>query len=552
MKLNLPRYFRTVRHLRPGQVFGRLWRDLYHPRLVWRPTPVLRGVTDAWRPTCRRDPSMLAADCFRFLNATGSLRTAGDWDDPDRARLWRYHLHYFDDLNARGARARGEWHRALISRWVQENPPSVGTGWEPYPTSLRIVNWGKWALTCRGRGAVGLDERALGSLATQARWLRARLETHLLGNHLWANAKALTFAGVLFAGDEPESWLRAGLGLLERERDEQILPDGGHFERSPMYHAIVLEDVLDLINLSRAAPECFSPALVAKLSATAARMLRWLSVMTHPDGRIALFNDATIGAAPSGAELADYAQRLGVSVPSGDMAELEVLPDSGYVRLQNARAVLICDVAPVGPDYLPAHAHADTLSCELSLDGRRVVVNGGTSTYEPGTERQRQRSTSAHNTVEVDGRDSSEVWGAFRVARRARPFGVRWGTENGVSWLEGAHDGYARLPGRVTHRRRWVLEADGLSIEDRLEGRCRSARATLNLHPSVAAHVSGPGGATVLLDIPGGTGVRLSFEPPQGVSLDHGAWHPEFGLSAECLVVRALVLGGSLVTRVGW
>ena len=79
----------------------------------------------------------------------------------------------------------------------------------------------------------------------------------------------------------------------------------------------------------------------------------------------------------------------------------------------------LLDVAPVGPDYLPGHAHADTLSFELSLFGQRVLVNSGTSQYEAGPERSRQRGTAAHNTVIVDGHDSSEVWAGFRVARRA-------------------------------------------------------------------------------------------------------------------------------------
>ena len=550
--MNLLRYAHTVRHLRPGQVFGRLWRGLYHPRPTLREAPRLRNLARGWQLGCPRTASMVAPDTFCFLNATGQLRTARDWDDPDRGRLWRYHLHYFDDLNAANAEVREQWHRALIARWVRENGPGLGTAWEPYPTSLRIVNWCKWAMACRGRGGVGLDGSALASLATQARWLRKRLERHLLGNHLWANAKALAFAGAVFTGEEPTAWLHAGFGLLERELDEQILSDGGHFERSPMYHAIVLEDLLDLINLSYSTPECFAAALVGRFGAAASRMLRWLQVMTHPDGRIALFNDAAFGVAPAVEDLAAYARRLAVSAPAGALGALEVLPDSGYVRMQNERAVLICDVAPIGPDHLPAHAHADTLAFELSLDGQRVLVNGGTSTYEPGAEREHQRATRAHNTVEVDGRDSSEVWGAFRVARRARPFGVRWGTEDGRPWLEGSHDGYRRLPGRVIHRRRWLLEPGGLRIEDALTGRAHGAVAALHLHPRVRAEASGQDGATVLLHLGNGTRARLSFEGARGVSLERAAWHPEFGLSADCTVLRVALHGGLLRTHLSW
>jgi len=507
---------------------------------------------EAWQPGCRRMPSMAAEGSFRFLNITGYLRSTADWDDPARQRLWRYNLHYFDDLNAEGAHARAEWHRALIARWVRENSPGVGTGWEPYPTSLRIVNWIKWALSAQARGGHALDAPALDSMAAQTRWLRKRIENHLLGNHLWANAKALTFASVFFFGPEAKRWLRKGLAILERELDEQILPDGGHFERSPMYHAILLEDVLDLINLSRVAPACFCSALIERLSATATRMLHWLRVMTHPDGKIALFNDAAFEIAPDYGALAEYARRLAVPVQEGALGAIEALPDSGYVRLQNARAVMICDVAPVGPDYLPGHTHADTLSFELSLDGRRVLVNGGTSTYEPDPERQRQRGTAAHNTMVIDGQDSSEVWGGFRVARRARPFGVRWGEEDGRLLLEGAHDGYRRLPGCVIHHRRWILYADGLTIVDRVEGRFRTASHFLHVHPEVAVRADYRAGAGFMLISGEGGQVRLSTDPPAEISLARSTWHPEFGRSVDSTILTVSIRGESAVTRLSW
>ena len=83
----------------------------------------------------------------------------------------------------------------------------------------------------------------------QVRFLRKRLEIHLLGNHLFANAKALVFAGLYFTGNEADEWLGKGLAILEREVPEQVLRDGGHFERSPMHHGIILEDLLDLLNV---------------------------------------------------------------------------------------------------------------------------------------------------------------------------------------------------------------------------------------------------------------------------------------------------------------
>ena len=286
----------------------------------------------------------------------------------------------------------------LLTRWVAENPPGAGNGWEPYPTSLRIVNWVKWALAGNT-----LPPECVQSLAVQARWLRRRMEHHLLGNHLFANAKALVFAGSFFQGDEAKGWRECGRRLLSRELSEQILPDGGHFERSPMYHAILLEDVLDLVNLAGAFPETVELGPLSFYWDSARGMAGWLEVMCHPDGEIGFFNDAAMGIAPTLAQLTDYARRLGLRsavrgqdrrrAPDGARARtlqdqighLTWLRDSGYVRLATGPAVALLDVAPVGPDYLPGHAHADTLSFELSLFGQRLIVNGGTSRYGAGS-----------------------------------------------------------------------------------------------------------------------------------------------------------------------
>ena len=168
-----------------------------------------------------------------------------DWQRADLEKLWLYNLHYFDDLRARDAAGRRAEQRALLERWVRENPPGMGVGWEPYPCSLRIVNWIKWALA-GGELGPALEQ----SLALQAEHLSRHVEHHLQGNHLLANAKGLAFAGLFFSGAAAQRWLAAAVALLERQLPEQILADGGHCERSPMYHALVLEDLLDLINLS--------------------------------------------------------------------------------------------------------------------------------------------------------------------------------------------------------------------------------------------------------------------------------------------------------------
>jgi uncharacterized heparinase superfamily protein len=446
---------------------------------------------------------MVGPSRLRLLGVEHDIDKVG-WDDPSIPKLWRYNLHYFDDLCSRGARGRRGWQRELIERWIRENPPASGTGWEPYPTSLRIVNWVKWAW-CGNRHSPAADH----SLAVQARWLRKRLEWHLLGNHLFVNAKALVFAGTYFDGPEAEDWRRAGAEILVRQVAEQVLPDGGQFERSPMYHALALEDMVDLCTADSVAT---LGALGTEASRRVPAMAAWLKAMCHPDGEIAFFNDAAIGVHPSPHEIEAYLVRAGFLPAPEPRDGVTLLRESGFVRLQLPGAVAIFDVGPVGPDYLPGHAHADTLSFELSVAGRRVVVNSGTSEYGSGAERLRQRGTAAHNTVSVDGADSSEVWGGFRVARRARPFGLAIQEQEQLLMARCGHDGFRRLRTGLDHVRELRLRPGSLEVNDEISADGKM-RAFIHWAPGAEPPI-GP----VRLHCTGGT-----------VSDSPSTWHPEFG-----------------------
>jgi uncharacterized heparinase superfamily protein len=510
-------YWHTLRFLRPVQIFGRLWFRLYRPRPDLSPPPPLRQPTGPWVQPPAREPSLVAPRSLHFLSVTRSLDDIG-WDNPQVDKLWRYNQHYFEDLNACDADSRRDWHAALLADWLRANPPGQGSGWEPYPLSLRLVNWIKYHLAGHP-----LPADCQHSLAVQARWLERRIEWHLLGNHLLANAKALVFAGCFFSGPEAERWLQSGLRILENQLAEQILPDGGHFELSPMYHALVLEDLLDLVNLLRHYG-MDSQLQQLDLGRRSRMMLDWLATMSHPDGDIAFFNDAAFGIAATPGELVGYAQGLGLPLRTEEAPTH--LADSGYLRLGNGAAVLLLDVARVGPDYQCGHAHADSLSFEFSLFGQRVLVNSGTSVYGTGDERQRQRGSAAHNCLVVAGRDSSEVWHGFRVARRARPFALEYDPEE--RRVACSHDGYRQLlrPPCV-HRREWCLRQQQLEIHDRLQPASHPARAYFHLHPALRVLASASD-TQVQLQLP--QGQLLRFQAHQGrLALEPASWHPYFG-----------------------
>ncbi|WP_080992189.1 heparinase II/III family protein, partial [Vibrio campbellii] len=402
-------------------------------------------------------------------------------------------------------------------------------GWEPYPLSLRIVNWVKFFLSTGN-----YKREVLESLHNQANVLYQTLEYHLLGNHLFANAKALVFAGCYFDDEDADKWLKLGLCILDREVNEQILNDGGNFELSPMYHNIILSDMLDLYSLCIAYESELSWSRKEKWKSIIVKMYSWSCLMAHPNDEVAFFNDSANGIAPKLESICEYANSLGIKVYSENLLlDKEIvcnaLKSSGYIIAQNKHFKAILDVAKVGPDYIPGHAHADNLSFELNVGDQRVFVNSGTSVYGLSNERLRQRKTKAHNTVVVDDEDSSEVWSGFRVARRAYPSDPVITESDSEIIVECSHDGYMRLPGKVMHTRKWKFAKDELLICDLLSGVFNHAEAHYHIHPEV--NVESPNiDGHVTFYLPNGSSYKVRAEGAD-IRVEDTTWHPEFGLS---------------------
>jgi uncharacterized heparinase superfamily protein len=511
----------TVCHLRAEQIVYRAYKWFRWPSLISKGNPDVRPTRDAWVDSLSKNASYVSSTALRFLNETRVLHEGNVWTHPNASALWRYQLHYFDDLNAGGSESREDWHRGLIANWIAENPRGAEIAWDSYPISLRVVNWIKWHL----RGHL-LDRSALESLYMQVAYLRRRLEYHLLGNHLLENAKALVFAGSFFAGRRPDAWFEKGMKLLRRELAEQILTDGGHFELSPMYHAIVLEGVLDLINLGRV----FRRHELSQLEVLVQPMLTWLECMTHPDGNIALFNDSAIGQAGTYRDLLQYGQRLGLGATTERTKPLHVMPASGYARVSFETVDAFLDIGQIGPAYQPGHAHADTLGFELSVDGERLLVDSGVSLYETSEERSRQRSTASHNCIVLNGESSSDVWSAFRVGRRARVFARSWRSEHQSVVVEAAHDGYAHMSGKPVHKRRWHFSRGKMDLRDEITGSgSHTVLSSFHFHPAVSARFLQE---RLVLLVRNGTKVGQILLPRELVwELEETSYHPAFGVA---------------------
>jgi len=545
-RLNL--LFNTVRYLRVKQVAWRVWYRIKKVKIPSATEIKPRLWLNSWSSPAWQLVDWDGCSEFEFLGYRGSIDSQNGWNDPSKPKLWLYNLHYLDVLNGQWTSDNKEALYQLVGKWIDENPPASGNGWEPYSISLRLVNLSKWCSSLQE-----YDESILASMGQQAAALVERLEYHILGNHLFANAKALVFVGTFFEGEASEVWLEKGLSILDREMPEQFLADGGHFELSPMYHAALLWDVCDLINLAGRSGIDKLESRVVCWKKILQRGLLWLENMIHPDGQISFFNDAAFGIAPTYQDLTCYAASFGVELSfiPVDRLTYTVLPDTGYVSVKwPAEHKAILDLAKVGPDYQPGHAHADTLSFELSLFGNRVFVNSGTSKYGDDAERLRQRGTSAHNTVEVDGEDSSEVWGGFRVARRAYPSAPVIGVNDDLK-ISCSHNGYRRLKGKVVHSRDWHFHDKKMMVVDRLEGDFSESKAYFYIHPDVKVSKE-DGLNSYVLTLMSGKELTVRFDGKITTELKGSRWHSRFGGNIDNHCLLAKFSSDSITTTVEW
>jgi uncharacterized heparinase superfamily protein len=550
---------RTAVHLRPGQIAQRArlrtqravlrcfppaahWL-LAGPDLAgftgWPPgfRPLDAGLWRDWPGLSRlRDGRIELLGMIRILtgpsvpvSAPGTTKmTSGprwpqaDWMQAGAPALWRFHLYYWDwawalttEPDRAAARA---CFAALWRSWQTAVTAGQGHAWHPYPAALRA-----WSYCGVHRDLVAgseIEDSFLASLSAHAGFLRRHLETDVGGNHLIKDLKALAGLGVFFAD---EGLLAPALERLTRQLAVQVLPDGGHFERAPAYHCQVLADLIDLEGLLQAADLLPGPDLGLVIQ----RMRRWLGYVLLPDGRVPLLNDGY----PVDVRLISMVQPG--RAPVGG---LMVLPDTGLVRASAGGWYLLADVGAPCPDELPAHAHADTLSCLVHVDGVPLLVDSGTSTYAPGPVRDYERSTAAHNTVEIDGVDSTEVWGAFRTARRARVSEVMAREYGCALTAAAAHDGYRRLPGRPVHHRHWSLSATGLGVDDLISGAGKhSVTVRWHLAPGVALWLGG--GAAAVRTSVGDFRVEVSASHPVQLAAGSAPVATGFGRTAEAPVL---------------
>jgi uncharacterized heparinase superfamily protein len=484
---------------------------------------------------------------FTFIGQEIALERI-DWRNRHVSHLWSYNLHYFDyalDL----VWAWREIHQAryasgfvgMARDWIAGNESGRGDGWEPYPVATRAVNWIYAVLLLRGSLTAQEESELLESIHSQLLALEQRIEWHLLANHLQRNLQALAVGSLVFAGRDADRWRQKWLPRLWNEVSNQVLADGGHFERSPMYHAIAMADLLETKSLAEAAGERIPSEASARLSL----MLGAARAMTRTDGSLQLFNDAANGIAPAFAYLARLAGNREPGTGGGSIS----LPDTGYFGFENDDVRLLIDCGEPGPRYQSGHAHCDLLSFELDLAGRPFIVDSGVSGYEGDPLREYVRSTRAHNTITIDGKDQHEVWGTYRMARHATVKGAAQHYSAAGYEFRGSYSPYHAR--RVTHSREFAYANGTLGVIDRVDGADgRRIQSFLHFAPDVSveiesqraiAHAQQRRVEIVFSGFDSLEVVKGASEPTQG-------WHcPEFGraIPAAGIVATIRAAGGA-------
>ena len=459
-------YWNTIRYLKPSQAFSRICKQIgvptgYRSKLSQRPASV--HLIDSpeqldYDPEflCRFDSDALLNDSVSFLHSTTTFGWNTEWNVPSQTPLWNFNLHYFEYLMPLLARYRETERRIYldkavqcISAWIDWNPRSTGgAGWSAYTVSVRLVYWLSFYGAASDVIPEAFSRKMLDSMFEQHQFLARHPETDLLGNHYFENLKALILSSIFWGDTQME---RTALRLFRRQCVEQILPDGMHCERSPMYHALMTEAVLRAAAALQGAGRdiaWMTPVIEKMLSAA----------LTLQDGlaRFPLFQDCGINVAKSLHALLVCGETYFGVRPKAHRA----LEDSGFYVFSHGDYQLVVDAFGPSPSHNPGHAHCGAMGFELFHHGKPFLIQCGTYAYQDES-RVFFRSTAAHNTVMLNGHEQSECWDVFRVARRSnvRVISVR---ENGLT-ME-LRDAYGDVC------RRSITLDECLTVEDESSG----------------------------------------------------------------------------------
>jgi hypothetical protein len=384
---------------------------------------------------------------FTLLNRSKEFREEINWNFKGFGLLWYVELNSFDYLNAEKLQPEDGLH--VLQSFIN-NAKDNKSLYDSHCISERIINTIKFCSRFK------ITEPAIDQfIYSQCVYLKKNPEFHLRNNHLLDNGFALLIGSLYFEDRQMYAFAEK---LLSTHIPKQVLPDGAHFELSPMYHMLMLHRMLDSLHLLNRS-DFQSERLRKILKTYIPKMLGWIRQMQMENGCLPAFNDSAEGHGCGIRTLLRLAGELQI-----DTAKI-ALKESGFRKLKNRTFEMIADVNGLVPKVAPGHSHADTFHFILNVFGDPFIIDTGVSTYSKGKERNYERSTMAHNTVVIDDMDQSEIYNSFRVGRRANVISL----EEKENEIEATHDGYAHQG--ALHTRKIILKGDHLEIIDRIISR---------------------------------------------------------------------------------
>ena len=458
------RYFHTLRYLKLSQI---LYQIIYRFKSIFKSNSSIILNTESinedliFKNVIFNKNSYAIKNSFNFLNKEMVFEGEINWNFYKYGKLWTYNLNYFDFLNQEAINSDDAI--KIIKSFVL-NYNKIIDAKEPYPTSIRIINLIKFVSSNKIK-----DRDILNLIITDIKRLRNNIEYHLLGNHILENAFAL-FLGSVFLSDK--KLYNYSSNLLKYELKEQILDDGAHFELSPTYHNHILFRVLDSINFILL-NNIDNDLILDSLIFTAKKMFSWIKNISYRDGKYPMVNDSTYEISPNLKQLSDYFKFLKLSELNLDLSV------SGFRLINEKFFQLFIDISSIASNYQPGHSHADTFNFELYVDNKPILVDTGISTYDLNDFRKHERGTSAHNTVSVEQKNSSDVWSSFRVGLRAEVKNIN----EQKNCLKAEHTGFEKLG--FTHKREWEWSSNNIIIRDSISNSKKIASAFFHFHDSV-------------------------------------------------------------------
>lgn len=488
-------FLNTIKYLKPSQgvyrVTNRVKRELYKRNvLTINKTSQISTSNDSdflipsldfnSEYLSRFETDRILNNEFDFININHKVSLDIAWNVKSFQHLWRYNLHYFEYLYKLGFQYLNgdknptyyEKYKDLVVSWIINNPCPYGDGWHPYTISLRITNW----ISTYGifideiNSDISFRDRMIESLYTQYIYLKKNLEKDVLGNHYFENIKALIMGSVFFEEEHVKSKF---IKELLKQLEEQILVDGMHFELAPMYHKIILEDLIKITVWLK------NETVYAKLSEYIKKMIDVMYSFEERFGKTPAFNDSTDGISKNYYCLLETCKQEFNLIPKFK----DTFNDSGYYIIRNNQYKLIFDCGEICPSYLPAHGHCDALSYELSIEGIPILVNSGIYQYEGGDWRNYFRKTKAHNTVMIGDKEQSQFWGSFRVANRISDVKRSRFKYKGINFISGAYKTYFGAK-----HTRFISEIDEnvLLVLDKIESySSKEVRSFVHINPDM-------------------------------------------------------------------